>query len=196
MSRDAGQGVMNVDITGRQVEITSDLREFTEDRLRKLVKLLDGPLDIHVVLGIEKHRHLAEIQVKSRTAILSGMEETGDLHASIREVADKLERQALKHKEKVTGRKRRDATRVPDVAAAMQAEAVQPETGGVAEEDSPTRVIRSERYRLKPLSLEDALFELEATGEDILMFRDARSNRLNVVYRRKDGHYGLVDPEF
>ena len=89
---------MNLDITGRQVEITTALREFAEEKLRKLEKLLDGPIDVHIVLGIEKHRHIAEVKVKSRTAILSGTEETNDLYASIREVADKLERQALKHK--------------------------------------------------------------------------------------------------
>jgi putative sigma-54 modulation protein len=72
---------MKIDITGRQIEITPALREFTMEKLRKLEKLLDGPLDVHVVLAVEKHRHLAEIQVKSRTAVLSGAEETGDLYA-------------------------------------------------------------------------------------------------------------------
>jgi putative sigma-54 modulation protein len=184
---------MNVEITGRQVEITSAIREFTIDKLRKLEKLLDGPLEVHVVLGTVKHRHMAEIQVKSRTALLSGMEETGDLFASIGEVVEKLERQALKHKERVTGRKRREGARAPDVAAALEAEVEDQEE--VAEE-RPAQVIRSERYRLKPLSAEDALMELEVSGEEILVFRDATTDRVNVVYRRRDGHVGLVDPEF
>lgn len=185
---------MNIEITGRQIEITAALREFTADKLRRLEKLLDGPLDVHVVLAIEKHRHLAEIQVRSRTGLFSGAEETADLYASISEVADKLERQALKHKEKVTGRKRREGTRVPDAAVAIETEG-QSEAPVVSEE-TPVRLIRSERYRLKPLTAEDAVLELEATGEDLLVFRDARTDRMNVVYRRKDGHYGLVDPEF
>lgn len=186
---------MNVEITGRQVEITSAIREFTVDKLRKLEKLLDGPLEVHVVLGTVKHRHMAEIQVKSRTALLSGMEETGDLFASIGEVIEKLERQALKHKERVTGRKRREGTRAPDVAVALEAEAEAEDDEETAGE-RPAQVIRSERYRLKPLSAEDALMELEATGEEILVFRDATTERVNVVYRRRDGHVGLVDPEF
>jgi putative sigma-54 modulation protein len=74
---------MNLEMTGRQVEITPALREFAEDKLRKLEKLLEDPLEVHVVLEIAKHRHVAEIQVKSRTASFSGMEETGDLYASI-----------------------------------------------------------------------------------------------------------------
>jgi putative sigma-54 modulation protein len=187
---------MNLDITGRQVEITAALREFAEDKLRKLEKLLDGPLDIHVVLGIEKHRHTAEVKVKSRTAILSGTEETNDLYASIREVADKLERQALKHKEKVTGRKRREATRTSEVAAAMAEAEAEERVPRIGEEDNPARVIRSERYRLKPISLEDALMELETSREDILVFRAAGTNRVRVLYRRRDGHFGLIEPEF
>jgi putative sigma-54 modulation protein len=184
---------MNVEITGRQVEVTSRLRKFTIDKLRKLEKLLDGPLDVHVVLGIEKHRHLAEIQVKSRTASLTSMESTGDLFASISEVVEKLERQALKHKEKVTGRKRREGTRVADVAMAMEAEAA--EQDGSRRDEPTMRVIRSEGYRLKPMSQEDAIMDLEATQDDILVFRDAATDRLNVLYRRRDGHLGLVDPE-
>lgn len=189
---------MNLDITGRQVEITTALREFAEEKLRKLEKLLDGPIDVHIVLGIEKHRHIAEVKVKSRTAILSGTEETNDLYASIREVADKLERQALKHKEKVT-LKKRAASGTGEVAAAMQAEA-DAEAGKdeprIGAEDNPARVIPSDRYRAKPITLEDALMDLETSGEDIIVFRSTGSERLRVLYRRRDGHFGLVEPEF
>jgi putative sigma-54 modulation protein len=187
---------MNLDITGRQVEITTALREFAEEKLRKLEKLLDGPIDVHVVLGIEKHRHTAEVKVKSRTAILSGTEETNDLYASIREVADKLERQALKHKEKVT-LKKRAAAGTGEVAAAMQADADAREYAPrIGEEENPARVIRSERYHTKPISLEDALMDLETTGEDIIVFRSSGSERVRVLYRRGDGHFGLIEPEF
>ena len=110
-----------LDITGRNVEITPALRDHAEEKLAKLDKVLDGELDIHVVLGIEKHRHYAEIQVKSRTGVFSGKEETGDLYASIGEVADKLERQALKHKEKMKDYKHRQSPRDPDIAAAIEA---------------------------------------------------------------------------
>ncbi len=184
---------MNIEITGRQIEVTPALRDFAFDKLRKLEKLLDGPLDVHVVLTVEKHRHVAEIQVKARTGVFSGTEETGDLYASISEVVDKLERQALKHKEKVTGRKRREATRVPDAVRVIESEIPSPPE---AADDLPTRIIRSPRYRLKPLSPEDAVLELEATGEDILVYRDSGTYRVNVVYRLNDGNFSLVDPEF
>src|SRR5262249_13153928 len=102
-------------ITGRQVEVTPALRKYAEEKLRKLERLLGGPLEAHIVLAVEKHRHLAEIQVKSRTALFTGMEETGDLYASINEVIDKLERQAQKRKDKVTSLKKRDGRKAAAV---------------------------------------------------------------------------------
>ena len=175
---------MNLFITGRHIEITPALKEFAEDKLRKLERLLDGPLEIHVVLGIEKHRHMAEIQVRSRTALLSGTQETGDLYASIGEVADKLERQALKHKEKMRDHKHRKSVRHAEMK-----ENAEPE------ERSP-RVQRSKKYSVRPLSLEDALNELEASGDELLVYRDVEAERLHVVYRRNDGDIGLVEPEY
>jgi putative sigma-54 modulation protein len=186
---------MKIDITGRQIEITPAIREFTVEKLRKLEKLLDGPLDVHVVLAVEKHRHLAEIQVKSRTAILSGAEETADLYASIGEVVEKIERQAQKHKEKITEKKRREGTKAAEAVAELETKLLATE-GVPLRDDLPAQVLESRRYRLKPLSAEDAVMELEATGEDLLVYRDARTYRVNVIYRRKDGHFGLVDPEF
>ena len=121
--------MIHLDITGRQIEITPALRDYAEEKLGKLERLLDGPIEAHVVLGIEKHRHFAEVQVKSKTGVFSGHQETGDLYASIREVADKLERQALKHKEKIHGHKHRHGPRDPEVAATIEAnvaEAIEP----------------------------------------------------------------------
>jgi len=186
---------MNIAMVGRQIEITPALRDFTSEKLRKLEKLLDGPLEVHVVLTVEKHRHMAEIQVKHRSHVFTGATETADLYASISEVADKLERQAQRHKEKVTERKRRGGTRAADAAVALESEAAS-EDDGATEQDGPTRIVTESRYRLKPLSPEDAVLELEATGETLLVFRDASTYRVNVVFRRDDGNYGLVDPEF
>jgi putative sigma-54 modulation protein len=185
---------MHIDFTGRHIEVTPALREFAEDKLSKLEKLLDGPLEAHVVLAIEKHRHMAEIQVKSRTTILSGMVETGDLYASIGEVVDKLERQALKHKEKLQSHKHRKGPRDPEVAAEIAARADVPEDGDT--EAGPERIRRSQSYRLKPLSAEDAALEIESSTEDVIVYRDAQSDRICVLYRHRDGDLRLIEPEF
>ncbi len=116
---------MKIDITGRQTDVTPALRQFAEEKLQKLRKLLEDPIEAHVVLSIMKHRHIAEIQIKSRSVVLSGTEETTDLYASIGEVVDKLERQALKHKEKIHDHKHRRGPRDPEVSATIEANVAQ-----------------------------------------------------------------------
>ena len=182
---------MKIDITGRQMEITPALREFAEEKLSKLERLLVGPVEAHVVLGITKHRHIAEVKVTSKSAVLSGTMETGDLYASIGEVSDKLERQALKHKEKIRDHRHRSSVRDPEIAASIEADV--PE-GALAAADSP-RVVRSFRTRPEPMSAEDAVMQLDASGDDLLVFREAQSSRINVLHRRKDGSFDLIDPE-
>jgi putative sigma-54 modulation protein len=177
---------MQVHITGRQVAITPAIRKFAEEKLRKIEKLLGGPIEAHVVLAVEKRRHHAEIQVKSRTVLLSGAEETEDLYASIGDVVLKLEHQARKHKDKLTSRKKRGGRKLAAGDGALPQSAA----------GRALRIFPSDRYRLKPLSAEDAAMELDSAGGDLLVYRDDQTYRVNVVYRRKDGHFGLVDPEF
>ncbi len=187
---------MQVHITGRQVAITPAIRKHTEEKLKKVEKLLGGPIEAHVVLAVEKRRHHAEIQVKSRSALLAGKHESEDLYASIGDVVEKLERQALKHKEKLTSRKKRGgrerAASFPEIEpTAKTSRAVKPGAAPRA-----PRILPIDRYRLKPLSVEDAALELDSTGGDLLVYRDAQTYRVNVVYRTKTGGFGLVDPEF
>lgn len=187
---------MKIDITGRHIEVTPALRDHAEEKLAKLERLLGGPIEAHVVLSITKHRHIAEIQVKSKTAVLSGTEETGDLYASIGEVVDKLERQALKHKEKIRDHKHRQSPRDPAIAATIEANVAEEQAAPDTAADRPSaRIVSSRRYRLKPMSAEDAAMELDASDDELLVFREARSDRINVLYRQKDGNYGLIDPE-
>ena len=98
---------MSVDITGRHIEITPALREFTVDKLQKLHKYLDDIIETHVILAVEKHRHIAEIVVHARTATMSGSGETEDMYSAIGLVMEKLERQAKKHKEKIKRRNKK-----------------------------------------------------------------------------------------
>ncbi len=114
---------MKIDITGRQIEVTPALKVFAEEKLGKLERLLGGDLDAHVVLWIAKHRHIAEIQIKSGNQVFTSTEETGDLYASIGEVVDKLERQVLRHKERIQDHKHRKGPRDPEIAATIEANA-------------------------------------------------------------------------
>jgi putative sigma-54 modulation protein len=187
---------MQIHITGRQVEITPAIRKFTEERLKKLDKLLGGTTEAHVVLAVEKRRHHAEIQVKSRTALLSGQTETGDLFASIGGVATKLERQALKHKEKRTIGKRRAGRKVVPAVLVPELPSPPKKLTGRAATPKRLRIRTSDRYRMRPLSAEEAALELDSNGGEVLVYRDAKTFRVNVIFRRRDGEFGLVDPEF
>lgn len=185
---------MRMNIVGRHVEVTPALKRFAQEKLDKLDKLIDGPLEAHVVLAVEKHRHLAEIQVKSKVGVFSGSKETADLYASIGEVVDKISAQAQRQKEKLQERKRRTGRKAA-AAVAEIAEAPAP-ARGTRRRSRAARLVRVPRYRLKPLSAVDAATELEVSEAEVLVFRDADTYRVNVVFRRADGAIGLVDPEF
>jgi putative sigma-54 modulation protein len=116
---------MKIEITGRQIDVTPALKQHAEEKLGKLERLLDGDAEAHVVLSISRHRHIAEIQIKAGHLVLSGTEETGDLYASIGEVVDKLERQALKHKQKIRDHRVRRGPRDPEVAATIGSSAAE-----------------------------------------------------------------------
>lgn len=180
---------MSIEFTGRKVEITPALRRFTEDKLRKLERLLDGIIEAHVILRVEKHRQNAEMIVHSRHATLSGSETTDDLYASIGKVIDKLERQAKKHKEKFSwGKKKvRGTTTIRSGAAGEE-----PASAPAAAEG---RVIRMRRYAVKPMSVDEAVLQVESARSAFIVFRDASSQRVTVLYKRNDGNFGLIEPE-
>jgi len=114
---------MKIEITGRNTELTDEIKSFVEKKLATLNRVLDDPIDVHVVLSVDKHRHIAEIHVTSPHQTLDGSEETGELKASIGQVIDKLERQARRHKEKGHNHKHRKSQRDPEIAATIESNA-------------------------------------------------------------------------
>lgn len=189
---------MKLDITGRHIAVSDGLREHTEDRLERIDKLFPDETEAHVVLFVEKHRHVAEIQIKSRAGVFSGQESTGDLYVSINEAVDKIERQIRRFKDKRTDRRRREGTTAAEAVAVIHSEN-EPETSPADQEAASGdtgRIVHSDRFRKKPLSPEDAVLELVNSGQDVLVYRDAETDRLNVVHRLPDGNFGVVDPDF
>jgi ribosome hibernation promoting factor len=178
---------MKVEYTGRQIEITPAIRKFTEDHLKKIRKILGEMIEVHVILTVEKYRHTAEINLKSRTFKINGIEQTHDMYGSINAVLEKIERQALKHKGKKITRKRK-----PGVALAASALSFSGEDSqGIA---SSPRVIKATSFAAKPMTVEEAVQEVSGSKNDFIVFRNAESEQVNVVYRRKDGNFGLIEP--
>lgn len=183
---------MNVEITGRHIDITPAIRDFTSDKLQKLERCIDEIMEAHVILSVQKHRHTAEIVIKARNRTLTGNDETGDMYASIGNAVDKIEKQARRLKDKWTTR-RKHARSTHDVAAFPIIDEEDHNENQPAQ-DGP-RIIRSTIGTRKPMSVEDAALELVESDLEFLVFRDSRSQRIGVLYRRTDGNLGLIEPE-
>ena len=179
---------MLVTVTFRHIEATDALRRYADAKVRRVSeKYFRRPVEGHVVLAVNKRRHGAEITVTADRATLHAKEETADLYSAIDLAVDKLERQAKKRKARREAAK--TAGRMPRRTGKPRA------VGRPVEETAGGRVIRTERMAAKPMSIEDAALELDGSGRDVLVFRNAADETLSVLYRRKDGNYGLVQPD-
>ena len=176
---------MRVDITGRHIDITPGLRQLIGKSLARVERLLnDRALSATVVLTKEKYRHRTELVVHAKgDHILSGIGEGNTWPLSVRKAAAKIEHQAQKLKSKWTeGKRQRKNNRAVTVAA----EPPPPPAGPV---------VRKSRYAVKPMSIDDAALRLEAVPETFVVFRNADTDAISVLYRRKDGNLGLIEPD-
>jgi putative sigma-54 modulation protein len=183
---------MTVQITARQIEIPERLRSYIESRVAKLDRYIDGISDVHVTLSTEKYRQIAEVNVHSRGNVhLSAREASEDLKASINLAIEKIAGQAKKQQRKRIDRKRRAGSpaREEQGEGTFNLLAGETATGAAA----PV-VIESSRFVIKPLSVEEAVLAIEEQRSEFLVFRNAANDRTNVLYRRPDGNFGLIDP--
>ena len=171
---------MQVSVTFRQLEPSEALKSYVIDRLKKFKRYLEGPLEAHVVLGLEKFRHLADITINSNGHMIKGREENVDMYAAIDLVMDKLDMQLRKHRGKLREVKA-DRTRT--------AASVEPE------ESRARAPIRRVKVEVPPLELKDAVELLQNKGSTILVFTDVNTGALSILYRRTDGGLGLAEPE-
>jgi ribosome hibernation promoting factor len=180
---------MMVQITGRHIDVPDKLKSFIESRVAKLARYIDGITDVHVTLSVEKYRQIAELNVHSRGNVhLSAKEASEDLKTSVSQAIEKVAGQAKKQQSKRIDKKRRSR-----VEGAGTFNVIAGEAGGGA--STPTRIIESQRFVIKPLSVEEAVLALEEQHSEFLVFRNAANERTNVIYRRPDGNFGLIDPE-
>jgi putative sigma-54 modulation protein len=177
---------MPIDYTGRQVEISADLRRYTQERLKRIVRLLGEQFDLHVILTAEKHRRIAEFTLKFQDQKVVGVEETGDIRTAINGAVDKLARQAVRLLER-----RRTTKRRPKPTSAVLLNIL----GTEPMDHDERRIVHSERVPLKPMSVEDAIEALDRSRAGAVVFRNPDSERVNVIYHRPDGHLGLIEPE-
>ena len=179
---------MRLDFTGRNTVVSDALRARVQGKIDKLSKVLvDGIVSAHVILTVEKYRQIAEVTVHTRgNHMLHGVEESHDMEQSVTQVVEKLEKQARRLKGKWREQKRRGNGK-----GVLQAA----ETPAAAPAPRRPRVMQSQRYPVKPMTIDEALLEVEAGDHGFLVFRNAATDTINVVYRRHDGNFGLIEPD-
>lgn len=180
---------MNVEFTGRNVVVTDDIRRFAEEKLSRLQRHAERLREVHVILTAEKHRQGCDIVARGGNLTLSAAEETDDIYTAIAHTVDKLARQARRRK---TSRVARRRSR-PKGADAPLPEISEIEEAAAAE--AGPRVIPSDRFSLKPMTVEEAALQLQGIEDSFLVFRNAESERVGVLYRRPDGNLGLIEPD-
>jgi len=171
----------SITITGRHVEITEALRDHVTEKLAHACKLLDKITSTHVTISVEKNRHSVEVVLHAHGATLHAKEETHDMYSSIDQAVEKIETQAKRLKDKIKDRKH--TAEVPDVAE--DEDEVEP---------PPAQVFVAETFAPKPLSVTEAVETLQSGPDQFIVFHNAKNGLVNVLYKRGDGSFGLVQP--
>ena len=177
---------MQINVTGRHLELSDDIKSHTTRRLRKLDRFYDGIIEARVNLSVERHLHQAEVDLSVHRSNLHAAQTADDLRTAVDRAVDKLERQLKRHKSKLRGHGHES---VSPASATPIAPSFRDDEERVVRE----RVLGSAPYDLAPMRIEDAIMRMEQAGEDALVFTNETTARVNAVYRRQDGTMGLVD---
>lgn len=185
---------MGVECTGRNVQVTDLLKELAQERTQRLERRLGGPAKVRVVLSHEKHRFGAEIIATHRRRRWTAQEETGDPRAAVVLAFEKIDAQAKRDAEKRRDRKHRAATAPLRKMPPAGPEATRPAPGASGAE---RKIVRSGQQRLpaKPMTVEEAAMRIESSRQEFIVFRDSVSEEISIVYKRRDGDFGLIVPE-
>ena len=178
---------MRLEVKGKNVDVTPDLRDYAERKVGKLAKQLADPTRVEVELAVERNpsiaeNHVAEATIWTKGPVLRAREASPDMKASIDQLVDKLERQVTRYRQK-----RRHEHDRHDVGGTHNAQ-----TTVLPEEDAV--IVKTKQFALNPMTPEEAIVQLELIGHDFFVFRDLSSGEINVLYRRHDGDYGLIEP--
>lgn len=178
---------MRLQVKGRNLEVSEQMRKYAEDKLGKLDRLVNDPTRVELELLVEKNpsisdNHVAEATVWTKGPVLRARESSGDMKASIDQLVSKLERQVKRYREKRRVAPRRHA---PPPAEELPVEI----------EDTSTAITKTKQFPVNAMTPDEAVLQLELVGHDFFVFRNSESDGINVVYRRRDGHYGLIEPE-
>lgn len=176
---------MKFEYTGRHIDVTPALRSHVEEHFSRIGHLFNGkPAKAHVIIEVERGRHRSEIVLTWRNETITAATTNSDMYQSLSQTIGKVEKQALKLKNKVIDKSHR----------AKRASSIAQENSEVAPAPATPRIIRSRRYAVKPMTDDEAALRLADEQNDFLVFRNAETDRISVIYQRKDRNYGLIEP--
>ena len=179
---------MQITTTFRHMEPSEALKSYAEEKLERVKKYIDEPIVVQVFLTVEKIRHMAEVTINAKGITIKAAEETNDMYASVDAVSDKIERQLRRFKERIKAHKPASDARERQVhKSIVEAQSI--------EETTEPVIIKTKSFSMKPMSVEEAVMQMELLHKDFLVYTEASTENINVVYRRKDGNYGLIAPE-
>ena len=178
---------MQVATTFRHMEPSDALRSYAEEKLERVKKYIDEPIGAQVYLTVEKIRHIAEITLNAKGITIKASEATNDMYAAVDAVLDKIERQLRRYKERIKEHKPAPETS----ARELQKTVVEAES---LEQPGEPVVIRTQTISVKPMSVDEAVMQMDLMHKDFLVYTDATTDAINVIYRRTDGNYGLIQP--
>jgi len=179
---------MQTSVTFKNLDPSDHLKAYVQNKLNKLDKLLDNPAEANVVLSVEKIRHIAEIKVTGDRLNINCREKTNDMYSSIDMAMDKLEAQIKKSKQKI--KNHRSGSRIDYKETQSLNEAV----SGLQTEEKTEPQIRVQTIDFKPMDIEEASMQIELVPDNFIVFTNSRTDQVNVLYRRKDGDLGLIQP--
>lgn len=179
---------MKFTIRGENISVTDALREYIEKKISKLERYFDSPMnsEVHVNLKVYNDTQSIEVTIPMKSLLLRAEEQHADMYAAIDLVVEKLERQVRKYKTRVNRKARQNGS-----VKQMFSTAIETKT----EEEDDFQVVRTKRFNLKPMDVTEAILQMDMLGHNFFVFSDAETSNTNVVYRRKDGKYGLIEPE-
>jgi ribosome hibernation promoting factor len=179
---------MRLQVKGKNLEVSDAIRSYAEEKLGKLENKLADPTRVELELAVETNpsiadNHVAEATIWTKGPTLRAREASSDMKASIDQLVDKLERQVIRYRDKRRRRRTPPEDGAPD------------ERSPARTADSEPVIVKSKQFVIKPMTAEEAVLQRELLGHDFFIFQNADSGDLNVLYRRRDGNYGLIEPQ-
>lgn len=178
---------MQLSVTFRNMDTSEALKNYVQERTSRLTKYIDKPLETQVTLSVQKFRQTADVIINANGIRIAGQEAHEDMYAAVDLVMDKIERQVKKYKGKIRKHKPAQGRELR-----WRREIYQPES---FEDDREPVVVKTENYFIKPMSVDEAAMQMDLSQQEFLVFNNASTQTVNVLYRRKDGNYGLIVPQ-